>query len=284
MDIDNRKILIGIVIITLLLIPVVAFTSGALRIALGLPFALIFPGYTLLSAISPKKGSFSGIERIALSLGLSIAVIALIGVLFNYTPWGIGLYTTLIPITLFILIASGIAWYRQRKLPATECLSFTVHLSLPKWGKTRSLDKALYISLAVALIAALGSLGYVFAVPKGGQSFSEFYILGSEGKAEDYPQKVMLGEAVELTVGIVNHEYEPSSYQIDIRIEGTKVEEIRSPRLAHEERWEEVVSFVPQSPGKNQKVDFWLYKEGNNVPYLKSPLHLYLNVIEPPAQ
>ena len=39
------------------------------------------------------------IERIALSLGMSIALVPIIGLLLNYTPWGI----TLTPITLSLL-------------------------------------------------------------------------------------------------------------------------------------------------------------------------------------
>ena len=109
-----------IVVITLLLFPAVAFTSGGLRIALGLLFVLFFPGYTLLSALFPKRDDLDGIERIALSFGLSIAIVPLIGLILNYTPWGIRLYPILISITLFILIASGIAWYRQRRLAPAQ--------------------------------------------------------------------------------------------------------------------------------------------------------------------
>jgi len=39
------------------------------------------------------------IERIALSLGMSLALVPIIGLLLNYTPWGI----TLTPITLSLL-------------------------------------------------------------------------------------------------------------------------------------------------------------------------------------
>ena len=132
MEIDNRKILIAIIAITLLLFPAVAFTSGGLRIALGLFFVLFFPGYTLLSALFPGRGNLDGIERVALSFGLSIAVVPLIGLVLNYTPWGIRLYPILISITLFILVASGVAWYRQRKLAPAQRFGFVLNIKLPK--------------------------------------------------------------------------------------------------------------------------------------------------------
>ena len=131
MDIDNRKILLAVVLATVLSALLAAITSGALRIAFGLPFVLFFPGYTLLSALFPKRGDLSGVERIALSFGLSIAVSALIGLILNYTPWGIKLYPILISITLFIVITSAIGWYRQQKLPAADRLSINFKASLP---------------------------------------------------------------------------------------------------------------------------------------------------------
>jgi len=127
-DIDNQKILIVIIVITLLLFPAVAFTSGSLRIGLGLLFVLFFPGYALLSALFPKRDNLDGIERVALSFGLSIAIVPLIGLILNFTPWGIRLYPILISITLFILVASGIAWYRQHKLAPTQRFGVIVNI------------------------------------------------------------------------------------------------------------------------------------------------------------
>ena len=61
------------------------------RVPLGLLMVLFVPGYTLIAALFPKIGDLDGIERTALSFGLSIAVVPLIGLGLNYTPWGIRL-------------------------------------------------------------------------------------------------------------------------------------------------------------------------------------------------
>jgi uncharacterized membrane protein len=66
-----------------------------LRVALGTPFVLFFPGYTLISALFPKKKDLNSIERVALSLGLSLAVVPLIGLGLNYIPFGIRLQPVL---------------------------------------------------------------------------------------------------------------------------------------------------------------------------------------------
>ena len=75
-----------IIICSLLLVPLALFTSGGFRIVLSLAFVLFFPGYTLIAALFPAKGRLDGIERVALSFGLSLAVVPLIGLALNFTP------------------------------------------------------------------------------------------------------------------------------------------------------------------------------------------------------
>ncbi len=280
MDVDNRKILIAIVAITLLLFPVVTFTTGPLRIVLGLLFVIFFPGYTLLSALFPKRDKLSGIERVALSFGLSIAVVPLIGLILNYTPWGIRLYPILISITLFIIVTSSVSWYRHRKLPEADRFGVAFKASLPNWAGCTNLDKALSISLAVVILAALGCLGYVITTPKQGEKFTEFYILNVEGKAEDYPQQVILGESVDIVIGVVNHEYQPASYLVRITIDSVENCQVDIGKLAHEEKRENRASFVPQVAGQKRKVEFHLYKNGEGEPYFEEPLHLYVDVTQ----
>lgn len=236
MDIDNRKILIAIVVITLLLLPVAIFTTGPLRIVLSLPFVLFCPGYSLLSALFPRQGSLGGIERVTLSFGSSVAVALLIGLILNYTPWGISLYPIIISVTLFIVITSAVAWYRLWTLPPAERFSVSASISMPRWGKMGSGDKPLYVCLVLAILVAVGSLGYVIATPQQGERFTEFYILSVDGKAENYPKQAVLKEPVELIIGIVNHEYQVLSYRIDIMIDGIENKEIATEELAHQKK------------------------------------------------
>lgn len=75
-----------------------------------LALILIFwlPGYTFIKTLYPTKlpittnnENLDTIERIALSLGMSIVLVTLTGLLVNYTPWGIR--TTPITISLLTL-------------------------------------------------------------------------------------------------------------------------------------------------------------------------------------
>lgn len=71
MKIKTRNELIPLnVLVLLLIVVIILLPSNSLRIALGLPFLLFFPGYTLVAALFPKRESLEAIERVALSFGL----------------------------------------------------------------------------------------------------------------------------------------------------------------------------------------------------------------------
>ena len=143
------------------------------------------------------------------------------------------------------------------------------------------LNKALSIFLTIAIVAALGSIIYLAVTPSEGEKFTEFYILGAEGQAQDYPEQVISGEPVDIIIGVVNHEYQPASYRVNIKMEDVEVGEADIGSLAHEQKWEQKISFTPQLAGERQRVDFYLYKNGEAEPYLEDPLRLYIDIVTP---
>jgi hypothetical protein len=85
--------------ITVFTVPEDAYPIVYIRYVLGSIFVLGLPGFTLIKALFPSKKEMDTIERAALSIGLSLAIVPIIGLLLNYTPWGI----RLTPITLSLL-------------------------------------------------------------------------------------------------------------------------------------------------------------------------------------
>ncbi len=261
MEFKFKNELLLIDFLTILLILVISFFPvKALRLVLGLPFILFFPGYTLIAALFPRKTDLDSIERVALSFGLSIAIVPLIGLILNYTPWGIRLYPILLSLSGFILITSAFAWQRRRRLLPAERPELELHLSSGWWGGRSALDKALSLVLILAILGALGTLGWVIAKPKVGERFTEFYILGPGGKAEDYPRKLKLGQEGKVILGIINREHQQMGYRVELLINGEKIKEIGPVTLNHDQKWEKVISFRPRKEGRNQKVEFLLYK------------------------
>lgn len=259
-----------------LILFIIFFPSNILRIILGIPFVLFCPGYTLMAALFTKKEGMGGIERVALSFGLSIAVVSLIGLILNYTPWGIRLELILYSVASFILITSIIAWLRRRRLTEHERFAIQFQVTMPGWGEG-VWGKVLAITVVVAILATLGTLGYVIATPKVGETFTEFYILGQDGKAANYPKELKVGEKGEVIVGVVNHEGKEVSYRVEVVVGSQESTEVGPVVLVNEQKWEGEVSFVPEVAGENQKVEFLLYKDGEVEPCLE-PLHLWVDV------
>ena len=169
-----------------------------MRIALGLIFVLFFPGYTLIAAMFPKQDDLDGAQRLALSFGLSIAVVPLIGLILNYTPWGIHLYPVLVSILIFIAVMGGVAWFRRRRLPLEQRFQVQFRPVLTWlsgiWSRQAGWNRVLSGLLVIAVITAIGTLVYVVQTPRIANIYSEFYILDMEGRAENYPGVLVLGE------------------------------------------------------------------------------------------
>ncbi len=87
-----------------------------LRYVLGSLFVLFIPGYVTIEALYPRKNDLSSLERLALSIGLSLAIVPLIGLILNYTPWGIRLNPILVALTLYSIAIAIVAIIRKYRL------------------------------------------------------------------------------------------------------------------------------------------------------------------------
>ncbi len=144
------------------------------------------------------------------------------------------------------------------------------------WMQQGRRDKVLIALLVLVIAGALGVLGYAVAQPKATERFTEFYLLSQEGG--DYPGELVVGEEGRVTLGIVNREQEPVAYRVVITLDGEKLGERGPVTLDHEEEWEREMSFTPTRTGRNQKVEFHLYK-GRNVEVYRA-LHLWIDIKE----
>ena len=213
-------------------IPAVILDLKATRIVLGLAFILFIPGYVLVFALFPKRDDIDVIERIALSFGLSIAVVPLVGLALNYTPWGIRLQPILASLISLVFVLSAIGWYRWKSLPVKDRFQVSIDISLPK-SSSRA-DNILTIALVIAIIISISLLVYVIVTPHNGERFTEFYILGPDGKAEGYPTNLSVGENGTVIVGIANHEHKPMNYTVEV--------------------WAVNYSYQPEFDGKNDYI------------------------------
>lgn len=252
------------------LAPVVRETP--LRVIFGLAFVLFVPGYAFVAALFPERGNaplpfdddqsdgesetpdateadaadtdtkastegagdrgIDGLERVALSFGLSIAIVPLIGLVLNFTPWGIRLVPILVSLSGFTVIAVAVAAYRRWELPAAE----RFRVPYREWvaaGRselfapaTRT-DAVLNVALVASVLLATSSVGYAVLVPQQGEQFSEFYLLteGDDGElvADNYPTEFTVDEGRPLVVGIGNQEHERTEYTVVSKLQRVRV-------------------------------------------------------------
>ncbi len=272
----GKDLLIVNALSVLLVLAVFFFPDSSLRLILGLPFVLLFPGYLLVSVLFPGKTDLGAIERVALSVGVSLALVPLVCLGLNFTSLGIKLYPTVSSLFILSVTLSIVSFYRRSNMPIDKRVNLSIRSKLPKWSTLKKADKWFVIAFFVAVLAISSVAVYLAFSPKIGQQFTEFYILGSNNKLADYPVNITLGEKCNVSLGITNHEYEDTSYSICITTENQTIQTINDVHLSHQMNWSQNCTFELKNPGQAVKVDFDLYKEGLSEPYRS--LHLWINV------
>jgi len=270
------------------------------RQILGLIFILFLPGYAATAALFPENDQIDTIERIALSFGLSIAIVPLIGLGLNFTPWGIRLDPILASVSAFIVGASLVAWYRRMRLPVDERFAIVVDVNLSLQGMPM-VDKILTIGIVVMLVASVVVLAWAVTTPRVGERFTQLALLGPGGKAVDYPRNLTVGERATVLVSVTSYEHEMRSYTLMIILTSLDDNSTRvgsydvdwsgtnelSPNLGiaqnfsleHLDDYNQTFNFTVSSSGE-WKLQFLLYLDGDPLTQLGyyREVHLWLDV------
>jgi len=203
----------------LLILFIYALPDSVVRVVIGLPFILFFPGYAALSVLFPEGKDLEIIERIALSFGLSIAISPLVGFGLNYTPFGIRLAPILFSLAALNVALSAGGLYR-RELAEAPYLPFDPVVTWKRYEAQfraeKGLDRVLTVILVISIISSVVALVYVVAIPRQGESFTEFYVLGPGGNATGYPRNLTVGEDASVILGIANHEHRTVEYTVEL--------------------------------------------------------------------
>lgn len=210
----------SIIVLSLLLLgAALVLPSTVLPIILGIPFLVFLPGYAILSVLFPAKKHLNILERAAISFGVSIAIIPVVGIGLNMSEFGAKISSVLAIISVIALIFSLAALSIRKKtmgayLPlAPEIVWKWVTSFARKGGKAQ---KVMSVILVIALLGTVVALIFVVSNPPEGQSFTEFYILNTGGKATDYPHNLAVGQVASVTLGIINHEHRQVNYTLEV--------------------------------------------------------------------
>ena len=257
---------------------------GVLLLVFGAGYVLYVPGYLIQAVLFSHRDDLDGVERTGLSLGLSVALIPLLALLLDALPWGLRVWPIVVGemglITLFVLAAALRRW----SLPAGQAHSpHTLPHPVGWWSGLLRSERWLAIIMAGALLLAGLTAAWVLLTPSDADFMTEFYILGPDGLAENFPRHATVGEPLRVTLGVTNLERSAQIYRVEVWVQdgwddtrrqqvgtvdafGLRVGENRESWLVWQMPWE----------GQDQQVDFLLFTGSGAEPYRR--LRLWLDV------
>ena len=292
---------VGLALVADLLV-LLSDVPSPVQFVLGSLLLFFLPGYATVAALFPARrpvdanldstarwsrkrairdGTIGHAERAALSVGTSVTILVLAGLVLAVTPWGLALDPLLALLTGLVVVGMFVAIVRRRRLPAER----RFRLPARQWidraraaitGSNSRAEMALALFLAVAIVAAMSSLTFALAVPTDGESYTDFYLVtenetSGELTAANYPTDLTRGESEPLTVGIENHEDRAMSYSVVVKLQrvetgdGTTVLEDREldrfgTRVADGETWTDEYQVTPTIVGEDLRLVFLLYE------------------------
>jgi len=225
-------------------LPAVAFLTEetlpqVVRVPLGIVFVLFAPGYALVSLLCPREtiGGTDGeegrrvttVERLVLSVGLSVVIVPMVGIVLNYTEWGVGRTQMVLSIGLVTFLLTELAIGRRLGVPASERFHpglFGVPERVREWVVVHERKRATVLNavLVVGLVVAAAGVGIAVATNGNGERYTELYLLTEDAEsgelvADGYPEELTVGEPTDLHVGITNQEQETVTYTVVVQLQ-----------------------------------------------------------------
>lgn len=293
-----------------------------LRGILAMPLLLFVPGYALVAAVYPRctncdrgvvlnnPGEIADtdtglhvVERVFLSIGMSVAVLPILGVVTWAIVGGLSTEFVLFGVSTFTLAAIAVGGFRRNNLDADEKFCITPSRGIRRfhgWLVGPSIrDTAVNVLLVGAIVVSLTTLTFAFAVPVTGESYtSAMLVTEQDGEfvAGNYSDTFTAGEPETLTLALSNHEGATTNYTIVRTVERvdqssdaiTILEQSEldrsTVRLASEETVRERYTLAPELTGENLRLSYYVYKgqapPSPNDDSAYRDLHLWITVVE----
>lgn len=277
----------------------VVSVAGALpivRAAVSFPILFFVPGYVLLAALFPAKspaGTTSvragstvdgGLElstRLALSFGISVALLPVFAVALAFTPIGFGTTSLLGLLTVFVVVGAAVGAARRLRLPPEA----RYRLPARRWagdvvgfvtGPRSRLGVAVNLLLVTSVLVAGTGFAYAVFVPPEDPQYEDFMLLTESADGEyvssGYPTEFTRGEGQELVVGIANHRDEETTYSIVVEVQRVRgqgsafqvVERNELDRFGATveagETWYGPHEVAPEMAGDDLRLVYYLYR------------------------
>ncbi len=204
--------------------------ANILHVLFGVPLVLWLPGYALAAALF-GDGSVQRVERVLISLGLSIAVAILSGFILNWTPLGLNAATWAFVLVGVTLGASALAWWRRSSVPQPQARpSASLQLS--------ARDGVLFALAGVIALLAL-TVARVGAVQQPQLGFTQLWMVPVSDQS--------------VQIGLTNIEAQPVTYRLVLRRGTRSLQEWPALALQPGQQWN-VQVVLPSSDVSNLEV------------------------------
>lgn len=221
--------------------------EGPLRVVPAIAFVLFLPGYLATAALFPKTGDLSGPQRMALSLGLSLAIVSLVGLVLYFTPWGIRLGPMVVSLDAMATALIAAIEVERRRLGNVAFV--------PVWPDGRAPSRTDIATVALVALAGVGGFVVVRLTlgPSHTQTFTEFAMVGPAGTLKGLPTTVAPRGLLQIRLMVTNHEDGPVGYRIRPTLDGRALPPIEAGTLADGAEWNQPYSATaPPAIGRHE--------------------------------
>jgi len=283
---------------------------GALRVAVVVPAVLLVPGYSLVAALFPAGASRENVEwqafdpgrrdthadipqvygltrvdRFALALVSSVAVVPLVAFVVNFTPFQLRSGPLLAAIGVPVVLLTVIAFVRRLRTPPVRRFSPFGAVPVtrdvesdgyrPLFGvePASARDRLVQVIVGVSLLAFVASVTFAATTPPPADDrFTEAYLVAENDDGNlttaAVPGEYTANRSEELVLGVVNNEYERTEYEVVVRLrrvendsvtDGTELERF-SMTLEHGETREHRHELRPAETGENLRITYFIYR------------------------
>jgi hypothetical protein len=144
---------------------------------------------------------------------------------------------------------------------------------------TSRLERAAVLGAGVILVVVGYAVWGTVARPAL-PPLTEFYMLGPQGLAQDYPRATTFGAPVGVLLGVHNVEGRPMEYRVVARDAGTDLAAVAPFQVATDDTWTGQLSIPLAAYGFGQEVDILLFRtDDDSAPYRQ--LTLIVDVAQP---
>lgn len=116
-------IILLLTVFVVFIVPENLYPAMYLRQFLGIIFIMFLPGFALIKFLYPSKVRIKNssqymdkLEHLVLSIGASLILTSLVGLLLNYAPWGISLIPVTLSLSALTLVLATIALLNQNRI------------------------------------------------------------------------------------------------------------------------------------------------------------------------